>query len=187
MPRWKKVGAGVAALILLGILGGGEDEPQIETVGDAETIAEVELFASDTLAVEPQSTLASPTATEAVPTPTPAPPTEVPPTPTATPVAPTPVPPTVVPPTPIPPTAVPPTAVPPTAVPPTPVPQPTPVPPTAVPQQTASSCHPSYTPCVPNVGYDLNCADVGFAVQVIGPDSYRLDGDNDGRGCESYG
>ena len=50
-----------------------------------------------------------------------------------------------------------------------------------------SECHPSYTPCLPMVG-DLDCADVrdmGKApVSVKGPDEYRLDGDNDGLGCE---
>jgi endonuclease YncB( thermonuclease family) len=50
-----------------------------------------------------------------------------------------------------------------------------------------SSCHPSYTPCLPIVG-DLDCADVramGKApVRVKGPDDYRLDGDHDGVGCE---
>ncbi len=50
-----------------------------------------------------------------------------------------------------------------------------------------SSCHPSYTPCLPIVD-DLNCPDVramGKApVHVIGPDDYRLDGDHDGMGCE---
>ena len=47
-------------------------------------------------------------------------------------------------------------------------------------------CHPSYDPCVPNVGHDLDCGDIGFAVTVIGPDEYRLDRDHDGGGCESY-
>jgi micrococcal nuclease len=50
-----------------------------------------------------------------------------------------------------------------------------------------AGCHPSYEPCVPDVGRDLDCSDIGFEVAVIGPDEYRLDGeDNDGRGCESY-
>jgi hypothetical protein len=47
------------------------------------------------------------------------------------------------------------------------------------------SCSPSYSPCVPNVPGDLDCADIGFTVSVIGPDVYRLDGDGDGIGCES--
>ena len=50
-----------------------------------------------------------------------------------------------------------------------------------------ADCHPSYQPCVPNAGHDLDCGDIGFRVAVIGPDEYRLDGsDNDGRGCESF-
>jgi len=50
----------------------------------------------------------------------------------------------------------------------------------------AGNCDPNYTPCVPNVSYDLDCKDVGFQVQVIGYDRHRLDRDGDGRGCESY-
>jgi micrococcal nuclease len=50
-----------------------------------------------------------------------------------------------------------------------------------------SNCHPSYEPCLPITG-DLDCADVramGFApIRVVGPDSYRLDSDHDGIGCE---
>lgn len=64
---------------------------------------------------------------------------------------------------------------------PAPVPAPTPSPP------PASSCHPSYAPCLPVVG-DLDCADIralGVApVRVLGSDPYRLDGDGDGWGCE---
>jgi endonuclease YncB( thermonuclease family) len=55
------------------------------------------------------------------------------------------------------------------------------------PPSPAGNCHPSYTPCLPVVG-DLDCADVralGVApVRVNGSDPYRLDGDNDGFGCE---
>jgi hypothetical protein len=51
----------------------------------------------------------------------------------------------------------------------------------------AARCHPSYRPCLPVVA-DLDCPDVramGQApVTVIGPDSYRLDRDHDGIGCE---
>jgi hypothetical protein len=32
--------------------------------------------------------------------------------------------------------------------------------------------------------YDLDCADIPFTVRVRGSDPYRLDGDNDGYGCE---
>jgi endonuclease YncB( thermonuclease family) len=69
---------------------------------------------------------------------------------------------------------------------PKPTPRPTPRP-TPKPTKKPSSCHPSYTPCLPIVA-DLDCPDVramGKApVHVIGPDEYRLDGDNDGLGCE---
>ena len=55
------------------------------------------------------------------------------------------------------------------------------------PPSPARNCHPSYTPCLPVVD-DLDCADVralGVApVRVNGSDPYRLDGDNDGFGCE---
>ncbi len=50
----------------------------------------------------------------------------------------------------------------------------------------ASNCDPNYTPCVPNVSYDLDCPDIGFMVSVIGSDPHRFDRDNDGYGCESY-
>ncbi|MEZ5101965.1 MAG: thermonuclease family protein [Thermoleophilia bacterium] len=59
---------------------------------------------------------------------------------------------------------------------------PPPAPPAAPPP--ASGCHPSYRPCVPDVPYDLDCADIGFTVRVVGYDEYRLDGDGDGYGCE---
>jgi micrococcal nuclease len=71
---------------------------------------------------------------------------------------------------------------------PTPKPTPRPTPkPTPKPTKKPSSCHPSYTPCLPIVA-DLDCPDVramGKApVEVIGPDDYRLDRDHDGLGCE---
>lgn len=50
----------------------------------------------------------------------------------------------------------------------------------------ASNCNPNYSPCVPNVSYDLDCPDIGFRVTVVGSDPYRLDGDHDGYGCDSY-
>jgi micrococcal nuclease len=66
---------------------------------------------------------------------------------------------------------------------PRPTPRPTPKPT----KRPSSSCHPSYSPCLPIVD-DLDCPDVramGKApVQVIGPDDYRLDRDGDGLGCE---
>ena len=185
LPRWKKRAAG--AVLLLGLVGianvGDEDLQPVATI-DQQDAPEVQNFAPPLSSDEAEPDSAPVEATRApTPEPTAVPPTPVPPTP----VPPTPVPPTAVPtavpPTPVPPTPVPPTPVPPTAVPPTPVP-PTPVPPTPVPQPAAPACHPSYTPCVPNVAHDLNCPDIAFMVQVIGPDEYDFDGDNDGRGCE---
>lgn len=45
----------------------------------------------------------------------------------------------------------------------------------------------TYAPCLPIVG-DLNCPDGRTMgkdpVDVIGPDEYRLDSDDDGLGCE---
>lgn len=83
---------------------------------------------------------------------------------------------------------------------PTTTPSPTPTPTPATPKPTAAptskptpfptatptpSCNPNYTPCVPNVSYDLNCADLPYKpVHVIGVDQYHLDRDKDGIGCE---
>jgi len=49
-----------------------------------------------------------------------------------------------------------------------------------------TNCNPNYSPCVPNVSYDLDCPDIGQRVSVIGYDQYHLDADHDGIGCESY-
>jgi hypothetical protein len=54
------------------------------------------------------------------------------------------------------------------------------------PPPSSPSCIPSYSPCVPNVSYDLDCPDIGFRVSVHGADPYNLDADNDGIGCERY-
>ncbi len=48
------------------------------------------------------------------------------------------------------------------------------------------NCDTNYSGCVPNVSYDLDCADIGYTVEVYGYDKHRLDGDYDGYGCESY-
>lgn len=59
--------------------------------------------------------------------------------------------------------------------------------PVPAPVSPGSGCHSSYSPCLPIVA-DLNCDDVralGVApVRVLGSDPYRLDGDNDGSGCD---
>jgi hypothetical protein len=56
---------------------------------------------------------------------------------------------------------------------------------------TQANCHPSYRPCLPIVS-DIDC--LGGSgngpyytgrVEVIGPDVYGLDSDNDGIGCEN--
>ncbi|MBV6509372.1 MAG: hypothetical protein JJLCMIEE_02441 [Acidimicrobiales bacterium] len=46
-------------------------------------------------------------------------------------------------------------------------------------------CDPNYAPCVPPYPPDLDCADIGFPVQVIGDDPHKLDAGGDGWGCES--
>jgi hypothetical protein len=48
------------------------------------------------------------------------------------------------------------------------------------------SCDPNYSGCVPLVSYDLDCADIGFSVTVLGYDKHGFDRDRDGYGCESY-
>jgi hypothetical protein len=52
--------------------------------------------------------------------------------------------------------------------------------------QEPSGCDPNDTGCVPNVAYDLDCADIGFSVQVTGVDHHGFDREGDGIGCESY-
>ena len=62
---------------------------------------------------------------------------------------------------------------------PTPAPTPAPAP--------GGACDPNYTGyCVPIVGYDLNCSDIGHRVTVVGVDIHHFDSDGDGIGCESY-
>jgi endonuclease YncB( thermonuclease family) len=56
-------------------------------------------------------------------------------------------------------------------------------PPRATPAPTGN-CDPNYSGCVPNVAYDLDCADINGSVRVIGVDIHRFDGDGDGWGCE---
>jgi hypothetical protein len=89
------------------------------------------------------------------------------------------------------------TTVPPTTTPPPPsTARPTKAAPTTAPTAAAkveskSACHASYTPCVPVAG-DVDCAGgtgdgpayVTGPVRVIGADTYKLDHDRDGVGCE---
>jgi endonuclease YncB( thermonuclease family) len=50
---------------------------------------------------------------------------------------------------------------------------------------SSGKCDPNYSGlCVPPYPPDLDCADVRAPVRVVGRDPHRLDGDNDGIGCE---
>ena len=54
----------------------------------------------------------------------------------------------------------------------------------ANPKRTSAHCASGYEgACLP-IGRDVDCADVGHPVLVFGSDPHRLDGDNDGVGCE---
>lgn len=88
---------------------------------------------------------------------------------------------------PIAPTPLPVTPPPAAAVTPRPVAAPNPVAlPVPAPQPTGG-CDPNYTPCIPNVSYDLNCSDIRVRVTVIGVDHHNLDsGGIPNVGCESY-
>ncbi|HMM49464.1 MAG TPA: thermonuclease family protein [Miltoncostaeaceae bacterium] len=53
---------------------------------------------------------------------------------------------------------------------------------------TRAGCDPNYTgACVPPYPPDVDCADVGTRVRVVGADPHNLDADGNGIGCESYG
>jgi micrococcal nuclease len=48
-------------------------------------------------------------------------------------------------------------------------------------------CDPNYTgACVPPYPPDVDCADVGRPVTVVGADPHNFDSDGNGRGCERY-
>ena len=52
---------------------------------------------------------------------------------------------------------------------------------------SSSACNPNYTGwCVPNSRSDLDCAQIGHKLKVIGSDVYNLDGNGDGYACEAY-
>ena len=59
------------------------------------------------------------------------------------------------------------------------------------PETPEPDCHPAYSPCLPNLPGDaINCGDLTsdqkpITVLEIGVDPYRLDRDQDGRGCTS--
>jgi micrococcal nuclease len=49
-----------------------------------------------------------------------------------------------------------------------------------------AGCDPNYAgACVPLTSSDLDCVDIGRPVAVVRSDPHRLDGDGDGRGCET--
>lgn len=51
----------------------------------------------------------------------------------------------------------------------------------------AGACDPNYTgACVPVYPPDVDCADIGRPVTVVGADPHNLDGDRNGRGCERF-
>lgn len=52
-------------------------------------------------------------------------------------------------------------------------------------EEIGGGCDPNYTGCVPDTGYDVDCAEVSGPVEVIGTDVDGLDADGDGIGCES--
>ncbi len=55
----------------------------------------------------------------------------------------------------------------------------------ASPPSPASACDPGYRgACVPRYPPDVDCADVGAVVTVVGGDLHHLDGNGDGTGCE---
>jgi hypothetical protein len=54
------------------------------------------------------------------------------------------------------------------------------------PEAEEDECDPGYSGCVPNVSYDLDCADIQEEVEVYGSDYHGFDRDGDGYGCESY-
>lgn len=64
----------------------------------------------------------------------------------------------------------------------------------AVSASAGRNCTPGYRPCIPNRPSDVDCyggggngpryTRPGVVYRVRGSDRYRLDTDNDGRGCE---
>lgn len=58
--------------------------------------------------------------------------------------------------------------------------------PVAMPDQ-GSECSPYYSGCLPADAYDVDCYSIDEKnIEVAEPDPYRLDGDNDGIGCETW-
>jgi hypothetical protein len=67
---------------------------------------------------------------------------------------------------------------------PPPPPEPEPALPSFEEPVPAANCDPNYDRCVPPYPPDVDCADVGGSVAVIGDDPHGLDSDADGIGCE---
>lgn len=69
---------------------------------------------------------------------------------------------------------------------PAPAPKPAPAPARAPapPPEPKRDCEPGYSPCVPSYPPDLDCGDLDGPYLVTGSDPHRLDGNNDGEGCE---
>ena len=67
-----------------------------------------------------------------------------------------------------------------------PVPVPTPTTQTPAGGGGGANCDPNYDPCIPPFPPDLDCADIGQSVSVIGGDPHGLDREGDGLGCKSY-
>ena len=60
-------------------------------------------------------------------------------------------------------------------------------PPRTTASRPATGCDPNYRgACVPPYPPDVDCADVGRPVTVVGDDPHRLDGDGNGTGCERF-
>jgi hypothetical protein len=53
------------------------------------------------------------------------------------------------------------------------------------PSSSLAECNSNYEPCIP-IASDLSCSEIRMVVQVIAEDSYGLDRDGDGFGCEIY-
>ena len=51
-------------------------------------------------------------------------------------------------------------------------------------EEGGGGCDPNYSPCVPAYPPDVDCAEVGGSVTVVGSDPHGLDADGDGIGCE---
>ena len=167
-PRWQATIAIVLALMVVGGLTGedGPDEKMVATSGTKDVADELPFAPTTTRPARSTTSEVIRSTTTAAPTTT----TTVAPTTTAAPTTTT--------------TARPATT---TSAPPPPAPPTTQA---FVQSEPASSCHPSYDPCVPYAS-DVDCAGGSGngpaytgTVRVIGPDDYDHDRDNDGIGCD---